>query len=231
MELDGIPASLADALGHEVEEPNLKQHAGARPAPGREAPIFHGHGDGDDDRTREIVKFLQLVDDGLRERLPAAETPVVLAGVDELVHRFHDLSKHRGLIPGGVAGNPDSLDPRRLHAEAWEVARDVLEADAVRAVERFLELRGTDRASDRLQEVAPAAAQGRVETLLLAADREVWGRLEANGDVVIHDERRDGDVDLLDRLAALGLQRGAEVVARRAERLPDGVAAAAVMRY
>ncbi|MFH2052017.1 MAG: hypothetical protein ABIK96_06070 [bacterium] len=226
-----IPASLADALGHDVEEPSLQHHAGARPGPGRETGIFHGPGAGDDDKTGEIIKFLQLVDDGLRARLKNLQAPVVLAGVDKLIHRFHDLSKHQGLIPGGVAGNPDSLESRRLHEEAWEVARGVLGAPARRAAERFVELRGTDRASAKLQEIGRAAAAGRVESLLIAADRTVWGTLEGDGSVEVHDEFQEGDVDLLDRLAVLGLRNGAEVIARQASRLPDGVAVGAVMRY
>jgi hypothetical protein len=229
--LEKIPASLEEALGHEIKEPTLQHHAGGRPGPGSDGTIFHGHGAGSDDRTAEVVRFLQLVDQGLRDQLQDNRANVVVAGVEELVHRFHDLSKHPGLIPGGVTGNPASLDRRRLHSEAWSVARPVLEADAERVEARFRELSGTERASAKFEVVGPAVAAGRVESLLVSADRLVWGRLLEDGTPEVHPQREQGDVELLDRLAVLGLQRGAEVVARRAARLPEGVAVAAVMRY
>lgn len=229
--LDGIPESLEDALGHDLDEPTLQMHTGGPAGPGRDSGVFHGHGAGDDDRDAEVVRFLQLVDRGLRDHLQDDAEPVVLCGVKELVHRFHDLSRHPGLVPGGVSGHHDSLDPRRLHAEAWEVARPVLDEDAERAAARFTELRGTPLASAEVAVVGPALAGGRVESLLVSAEQRFWGRLEEDGTPRIHDERRPWDVELLDRLAALGLKRGTEVFVRRSSRLPDGVALAAVMRF
>ena len=228
-----MPTSLADALGHDVDEPSLQHHAGARPgAPSANTSVYHGQGGGDDDRTREIIRFLQLVDEGLRRRLPDPHTPVVLVGVDELVSRFHELSHHRGLLPEAIAGNVESFEARRLHAEAWEHAREFVEADARRAAARYDEQKGTEYATARVGEVARALAAGRVESLLVAADRVLWGELDPDaGEVALHDRRENGDVDVIDRLAVLGLQRGADVIARRASRLPDGAAVAAVMRY
>jgi hypothetical protein len=233
VDLGDMPTSLADALGHDVDEPSLQHHAGARPgAATANVSVFHGQGGGDDDRKREVVRFLQLVDEGLRQRLPDPQTPVLLVGVDELISRFHDLSRHRGLVPGGITGNVESFEPQRLHAEAWEHAREFVEADARRAAARYDEQKGTEYATARVGEVARALAAGRVESLLVAADRVLWGELDPDaGEVDLHDPRQNGDVDVIDRLAVLGLQRGADVIARRASRLPDGAAVAAVMRY
>ncbi|MBD3221053.1 hypothetical protein GF314_07390 [bacterium] len=228
--LGDIPESLPAALGHELAEPSLQHHGGPRSGNGR-ATLYHGQGAGEDDRVREIVKFLHMVDDGLRAHLRDPQAPVVLAGVEELVHRFHNLSKHKGLVPGGMLGNHDRTDPHELHAEAWNTARDVVEHDARQAIARFEELRGTERATADPEAIGPAAAAGRVETLLVAADRVIWGRLGSDGSVKVHPEREAGDVDLVDRLADLGMELGADVVARRADKLPDGVVVAAVMRY
>jgi hypothetical protein len=226
-----IPASLPAALGTDFDEPSLQHHVAARSGAGGAKTVYHGQGAGDDDRTPEIIRFLQLVDDGLRQRFDDPQTPVVLAGVEEIIHRFHSLAKFQGLIPGGVVGSPDGLEPHELRDAAWAAARDVVERPARQAAERFVELRGTDRASAEFAVIGPATATGRVESLLVAADRVIWGRLEEDGTVEVHHEREAGDVDLVDRLAALGLDRGTEVIARRAARLPDGVALAAVMRY
>jgi len=225
-----LPTSLADALGHDLTSPTLQHHV-AGGGRGADRTVFHGQGAGDDDRTAEVVRFMQIIDQALRENLDDPTDPVVVAGVEEHVHRFHELSRHHGLVPGGVMGNPDSLDRRRLHAEAWDLARPVLEADEERAADRYMEWKGTDMASARIGVVGRALAAGRVESLLVATDQEYWGEVNEDGTPHVHDHRAAVSVDVLDRLAMMGLERGAQVVARRATRLPDGVALAAVMRY
>jgi hypothetical protein len=229
MDLGDIPASLADALGHDVEQTSLQQRTFSAGASGE--TIFHGHGAGSDDHEAELTRFIQLVDDGLRHRFGGERPPIVLAGVEEIVHKFRHVAKYDAIVPGAVLGNPDALGPQRLHAEAWQLARPVLEADAEQAAARFRELKGTELASDDLLVIGPAVAAGRVETLFVAADHCVWGRLAADGAVEVHDERQDDAVDLLDRIAVLALQRGARVHARRTERLPEGRPVAAVLRY
>jgi hypothetical protein len=226
-----LPASLTDALGHELEQPTLQAHTASAGGLGGDGMIFHGHGGGEDDHESELTRFLQLVDDGLRRKFTGERPPVVLAGVEEVVHKFRRVAKYDALVPGAVLGNPDSLGLARLHAESWDLAQPVLEADADRAASRYRELKATDLASDRLVDIGPALAAGRVETLFVAADQCVWGRLAADGSVEVLAERQDDGVDLLDRVAVLGMQRGATVHVRRTERLPDQAPITAVLRY
>jgi len=226
-----VPASLTDALGTELDEPTLQHHAGNRPGTPGSGAIYHGQGAGEDDREQDVLRFLRRVDAALQERLPENGQPVVLAGVESLLAKFRKLSQRASLVPEGVTGNPESFTAAELREQAWRCARPVLERDADAAAARFAELRGTDRAATRLKEIGPALATGRVESLLVAVDRRIWGVMGEDGVLEVHREPRTGDVDLLDRLAVLGLDRGAEVVARRAARLPDGAAAAAVLRY
>ena len=231
LDLGPIPDSLSSALGHDLEEPTLGHHAATRPGHGPEDSVFHGQGVGDDDRDEEVHQFLLRVASGLQERLPENGTPLMLIAVDKLAAQFRKVSRRQSILEDGLSGSLASYDPQRLHAEAWELARPTLERDANAAAERFIELRGTDRAAAKLKDIGPAVATGRVESLLVAADRHVWGRLAEDGSIEVHDERQRGDVDVLDRLAMLGLDTGADVIARRAARLPDGTAAAAVLRY
>lgn len=231
LDLDGVPASLADALGHDLQDQSLQHHAGGRAGGARDGTVFHGQGVGEDDREQEVTRFLQKVDSALEKRLPPNGTPLVLAAVEEWLALYRKVTGRPDVIDGGIKGSPDSLSPDQMHAAAWGLARPVLERDADRAAAAFVELRGTDRAASRLEEIGLAVATGRVETLLVAADRTMWGRVGDDGVIDVHHERQDGDVDILDRLAMMGLRNGSNVVARRASRLPDGVAAAAVLRY
>lgn len=226
-----IPASLVEALGHEVDEPTLQHHAGSSPGrPGLES-VYHGQGAGDDDREQDVLRFLQRVQAGLRERLPEKDIPLVLVGVEELLTRFRKVYSGSSSIADNVTGNPQSFTADQLREAAWAVARPILEREADGTIERFIELSGTERTLTRLKEIGPALAAGRVESLLVAVDRIIWGVMSADGHLSVHREPQPGDVDLLDRLAVLGLENGSEVIARGAARLPDGIGAAAVLRF
>lgn len=233
MELDrgAIPASLVDALGDELDEPTLQHHAASSPGrPGHDS-IYHGQGAGEDDQEQDVLRFLHRIRAGLDKQSPESGTPLVLVGVKELLASFRRIYSGPYLIAGCLEGNPLSFTTDQLREESWSVARPILEREADAATARFSELKGTDRTLTRLGEIGPALAAGRVESLLVAVDRNIWGVMSEGGDLEVHREPRPGDVDLLDRLALLGFTRGSEVVARRASRLPDGIGAAAVLRF
>jgi hypothetical protein len=233
VELDrgGIPASLVEALGHELDEPTLQHHAGSSPGrPGLES-VYHGQGAGEDDQEQDVLRFLQRVQAGLHERLPEQDVPLVLVGVEELLTRFRKIYHGPSRLTDNVTGSPQGFTADQLREAAWTVARPVLEREADAAMARFIELSGTGRTLTHLQEIGPALAAGRVETLLVAVDRIIWGVMSDDGRLTVHREPRPGDVDLLDRLAMFGFTHGSEVIARRAARLPDGIGAAAVLRF
>jgi hypothetical protein len=90
------------------------------------------------------------------------------------------------------------------------------------------ELAGVD-----IREIVPAACNGRIDTLLLSRDDDVWGQYDRESEAVqIHrDGRRLGDEDLLDLAAVESLLSGARVQLVDRDDVPGATVAAAVYRY
>lgn len=119
------------------------------------------------------------------------------------------------LLATGVPGNPERLSDLELQKRAWQVVEPHCLQARDEALARYEELKGLGRASHLLEEIVPAAHQGRVEALFVAVDPERWGRFDpATGEVELHEQPLDGDCDLLD-----------------AASVPDGSLAAALLRY
>jgi len=231
LEGDALPSSLEDAVGRDWEERSI-QHRTATPSGDarRNDAMFHGQGAADEDEHREMIRFVELVDRGVRELLPADGTPLVLATVDELAGEFRKRSHHPSVLDEWVRGNPDEKDPAELRDAAWPLVEEVLAEPRRRAAARFRERHGTGLATDQPDRVVLAAMDGRVESLFAARGAECRGRVEPDTRTVAVAE--DGDEELLDRAAVETLVHDGQVFVVPAEEMPaEGVVLAAVLRY
>ncbi|MGD8377803.1 MAG: hypothetical protein PVF68_16855 [Acidobacteriota bacterium] len=220
------PTSLEDVAGHQLTEPRLQYHAGDR---GSQAAIFHGHGAGKDDRDAELSGFLRRTDEVLGEHAERG-IPVVLAGVENLQAEFRRLSSCPDLLAEDVPGNVEHLSVDALHEQAWPLVSAHL-AEHREGLLRELDDTPPGRRCDRMADVLTASVDGRVDRLFVAADREVWGRYredERRADV--HDERRPGDTDLLDRSAVATFLTGGTVYPVPRDEIPGGRLALAALR-
>jgi len=82
VELEEIPASLADALKYDDPERQFQFHSKTPSGAGRRHAVFFAHGVGIDDSKDDIRRYLQLIDKGLKEVLRQDRTPLLLAGVE-----------------------------------------------------------------------------------------------------------------------------------------------------
>lgn len=220
------PTSLEDVAGHQLTEPRLQYHAGDR---GSQAAIFHGHGAGKDDRDAELSGFLRRTDEVLRDHAEQG-LPVVLAGVEDVQAEFRRLSSCPDLLEEGVPGNVEHLSVDALHERAWPLVSAHL-AEQRQGLLRELDASPPGRRCERLPDVVTAAVDGRIDHLFVAADRETWGRYrddERRADV--HEERRPGDTDLLDRSAVATFLTGGTVYPVPRAEIPGGRLALAALR-
>ena len=221
MDLGDIPESLEHALGFEKQHDSQQGHVGHRQGgAGHVQP--HGHGEGDDDRARELRAFLHKVDAGLQERIGRRSGPILLAGVAEVVSTFRQGSRLADrILEPVVEGNVDAVSAKELHDRAWPLVEETLEDDLPAAVEEYRKHETSDRAVHGTAPVVKAAVEGRLRTVLVALDQERWGRIdEERHEVHEHDSQQPGDEDLVDRVAQLGRQRGARVVLAVAQDMP-----------
>jgi len=220
------PRSFSEVLELEGVERQIQVHTAGT------AVKFHGHGAKDEDEKENLREFFRRVDRGVREVLRDDRAPLVLAGVEYLFPLYREASTHPNLVERGVAGNPEGRRPEELQAEAWKVVEPHLGRSRQEAARRFEELAGTSRASADLKVVLPAAWQGRVEHLFVAAGRQVWGSFDADTlQVHVSEEHRPGDRDLLNLAAVHTFLNNGAVYAVEPGEVPGGGLLAAVFRY
>jgi hypothetical protein len=100
------------------------------------------------------------------------------------------------------------------------------------AAARYREYAETERASHNVKEIIPAAFHGRIESLFIAIEQELWGTFHpATNTLHVHQQARYHDDDLLDIAATQTLLHGGSVNAVEQAKVPGGGILAAVFRY
>ena len=227
VDLRDLPASMRDVLGVAEGGGGLQLHSAGG------SPVFHGHGAPGEDRKDELARFFRVIDKALWERLRDERVPLVLAGPAAYFPVYRDLSRYAYLAPDGVEGNVDSATPEELHVRAWPVARAVFQAEEDAARNEYGQLSASHLATSILTEIASAAIRGRVRRLFVQEGKILFGRLNAEtGEVLLHG-RQEGitDDDVLDDLSEAVLARGGDVLELPAGKMPEGAAAAAILRW
>jgi len=211
VEVEGIPASLEEALGGQVEGGDLSFRS-EQPVPGQrsQAPIYHGHGGADDERTLDRERFHRILAPAISAAWRGSEVPLVLAAE---VRTASELRKHLslpGLLDEDLRGNPDHLGAEELHGRAWPLVRAALEERERRLAGRFEEARKVGKTCEaEFDAVAEAAVAGRIRRLWVDEDARVPGHLD---EMRAHRvDAGDPEEDALDALVALVLQRAGEV--------------------
>jgi hypothetical protein len=226
-----LPHSLAEALPYEPLERAVRFRTAEAVGPGRWSSIAYGSTP-EDPFKDELAQFCQRIDQGVREYLRAEAAPLVLAGVDYLLHIYRGVSQYPNLLPGEVAGNPDKLAPDELRRRAWAAVEPYFQRRPAEAVARFHALNGTPRAVTALRPILAAAQAGRVETLCLAQGQVQWGTYDPeSGAVHEHDRQGPEDEDLLDRAALHVLLTGGAVFSLPPDDMPTAGPLAASLRY
>lgn len=228
----GMPRSLEEALAGTEVEKSLQMHTAAGFGAGQShVGMAHGQGNPKDADKKLLTDYFQIVARHA-ERFLNGRRPLVLAAVDYYHPMFRDACRSLPLLDGGVVGSPDGLTDRDIWLRALPEVVRWQDRAAQHLRDRFGKLAGGERADDNLANIVPAARQGRVETLFAAFGQRVWGRVGAEEEpVVVHDERQDGDCDLLDLAATQAILHRGEVLVVSPDEVPSGETAAAILRW
>jgi hypothetical protein len=231
--LENIPTSLNEALKEEVVEKQVQFRTGTGRlgSKGRGSAPSIGGGAEEEDKER-ILRYFRQVERGLQDVLRNEQAPLVLAGVDYLHPLYRQVNTYPYLVEGSIMGNPDTLKPAELHARAWVNAQLVFMRAQEEAVARYNQLASTERASNQIDVIVPAAYFGRVESLLVDCSVAQYGCFypESNS-IVLHEKLQPGDEDLIDLAATHTLLNSGDVYALQVNAMPGKAAVAAVFRY
>ncbi len=232
-----LPESLLEVSAETDYEETLHAAPPARPRSAGPVgmPSSHGFGESPEElRKSQLIEFLRRVASALEDQLGSDPPPLVLAAHPEIQGNFRAVAQLKTLLPDGVAENPDALDEADLHRLAYEMVRPSFLAGRDAAIARFRALRGDGdgRAASRIEDIVGAAHAGRIDSLFLVPDGQLWGRFdETDYRVEAHGSQSRDDVDLLDDAAARTLEHGGQVYLLAREDLPPGAMMAATLRY
>ena len=184
------------------------------------------------EHTRELLKRFRAVDRAVSRHLQDEAAPLVLAGVGYYHPIYRSVSEYPYLLEEGVEGNVEHARLSEIYERAWPLVA-AYESDVIAtALAQYAAALAAGRASDGLQDVARAAAAGRVRLLLHAEGRHVWGYVDpVTGDCRMHDRQRDvEDADVLDDVCEMVLLRGGDVVEVPPDQMPSASPVAAAFR-
>lgn len=229
----GVPRTITEALGEELTEPHqtVASYGGTG---GAQDPMHHGHGGRKAEVDIDTERFFRAVDRGVLEHhSQPSGLPLILAALPEHHHIFYEVSHNPFLIEESIDIHPDALSSvDELRKRAWQVIEPHYHARLAVLVEKFGYAKSKGLGSDELAQVAKAVVNGRVATLLIEAQREVPGRINAaTGDIKLDDLAHPKVDDLLDDLGELVKKKGGKVVIVPAERMPTDTGIVAIYRY
>ena len=157
---------------------------------------------------------------------------MILAALPEHHTLFRQVSHNPYLVDEGIGVNPDAVTIDGLRERAWRVVEPYYLGRLAWITEEFNAAASRELGSADLAQVAEAAVAGRVDTLLIHADREVPGRIDrATGRLDLSDLTRPDADDILDDLAEMVLTMKGRVVVVPAARMPTKSGVAAIYRY
>jgi len=182
---------------------------------------------GSEGKRVRIRQYARAVDDALMPMLRGDERPLVLIATQPINSIFRQVCSAPTLLSEGVEASPDKWSL----TEVAEAVRPVLvnhlaETDGALA-DLVDERRGQRRASTDLSDIAKAATNSAIATLILGRDYDARGIIGDDGSLTLE---TDGPV-LAEELARLVVSHGGRVIALPSDRLPGGSPITALLRY
>jgi len=223
-----LPGNIEDSVGKDVKQKSLQFRSGHSSSG---LGLFHGKGDGKDDKKTEIIKYLKEVDKGINKLLEGYSAPLVVASVDYLFAMFRELSGYKNIYPDPISGNHDNADILLIHEKACEILQPYFKRERQRNKEKYKA--NSEKTSSKIDDLIKAANTGSVETLFVESDKYVWGKAEPDLEKIrIHNKKQKLDICLLDFAARLTFLKGGTVFREKKEELPEPNSSAnAILRY
>lgn len=229
-----IPEELAknkdEALGDQVTDTYLGT-GNTGGAAG--TAMMHGHGSKKDEIDIDIERYFRYVDRTVAEHYSKpAGLPLYLVTLTEYHTPFKELSHNPYLQDTGIKSDYEALSLEQLRDDAWRLVEPNYLDKTKELVESFENAKAGGQGSEKLQEIVFAAAEDRIERLVLEDGRQYPGKIDLEtGEIVTTNVDITEVDDVMDDLAEIVFKTGGEVVVLPKERMPVETGAAAIFRW
>lgn len=191
-----VPENLEEAIGFDYKD-RLYQHVSAHTAQGQ--TFYHGHAGGEEEKKKEVKKFLNEVDRGLMTFMHDRKDPLIVASVDYVFSAFKDITNYKFLVEQNISTSPKESRQVELHQDGLEIMKKIIQKEAQEDIEEY---RNTKEKSDIVEEIVLRSLQGRIGKLFVNKKEMEWGKVdEENFKVKVDDNSMPGDKEFLNYAA------------------------------
>lgn len=228
-----IPKTITEALGNKLTDQHttIASYGGTG---GESSPMHHGQGGKKEETEKDAERFFRVIADEIYEHYSKPSGwPLILAALPEHHSLFHKVNNNPLLLSEGITVNPSSVSPEKLANMAWETMEPEYNLKLDNLVARFEQARANGKGSDDYKDVAVAAVEGRVDTLIVEADRIIAVRVTnlVTGNTQKKDLTNPRVDDLLDDMGELVTKMGGMVMVLPTDKMPSEAGLAAIFRY
>ena len=226
-----LPVSPELALGIDELHSNSRTDRVGGHGAGAKA---HGQGDSKQAGQEERLKFFRIVDNILHtSKLIDRHVPLLLAGTDDEVSGYKEISRYKPLLEGSLSGNYTEQPAHVLHERSWPIiVSEVCVPHQKRDIDKISSLIGTGRVSLESDNITEAAKQGRAELLLLgmlAKTRDSSNESNAVITKLVFSENYT--TQTVSQLVRMVVEQGGRIIGMLKSDMPKGAAQAAMYRY
>ncbi|RKZ34733.1 hypothetical protein DRQ33_01500 [bacterium] len=232
IKLGDAPKNFQQALNLDEQKREIQVKTQPRGQRGGRTAMFHGHG-GEDDSIELLAQYCRIIDKAIHQKIKGKTFPLILACDDKLFPIYRDANTYPYLVKEvWVSGNPDKLKPEQLNESAYNKLKSQFMLPQKKALEQYNQLMNTDRTSDKIEEILPAAFYGKVAQLFIAQDSHLWGKYDKDAEKIdIHSKAQHCDEDLLNLCAIQTHNHGGEIFVLNPDKMPNNSSIAALFRY
>ncbi len=216
---DLTPQRLEEVLGYDYKQ-KFFQFRSQHQAHG--AATFHGHGEWKGEiKKAEILRFFREIDHKLHTLIKGKNIPLVVVGLDYLAAIYQKVNTYPHLLPNFIDLNPETVAPAALHKKVWNELYLHFYKERQEKEALLTQLHDTARTSFQIQDILPAAYEGRVDTLFLQQNGEVWGYYNPTTKAIsIQEKPTIANTSLLNLVATVVIQNGGKVYVQADETMP-----------
>lgn len=225
-----VPATMTDALGEEKTD----EHLTVASYGGTSSSMHHGHGSKTDEVDNDSERYFRAVAESIAQHYSKPSgLPLLLAALPEYHHLFHKVNKNPLLLEDGIKVNPTTLSTDKMAEMAWEIMEPEFSLTQDELISRYNQAKANGLGSEEIKDVAVALVEGRVDTLIIEADRIIASRITnlVTGNIQNKDIDNPRVDDLLDDMSELAMRMGGTVTVLKKDQMPSESGVAAIFRY
>ncbi len=217
IEIDELtPSRLEERVGFDYEaRTRMRQKLSGGKA------IMQGDDAANKDRKNEILRYFNAVDAGLQTFLHDEKIPLVVECQDYLFPIYKEANSYQYLYPEVMSGNPQDFENIfKLRESASQLLEPYFNKEQKDKMVQYEEL-VPERKSADIQEILPAIFEGRVDTLFLIENEDIWGNYNENmASVEVDKTRNSGNRSLLNLAAVKTISQNGSVYLLKSEEMP-----------